>query len=93
MKTNILTSALAFGLCLLAFAGYGQVTYETNDPLANPIPLGYVGWNDNTNEDLDFRQNNTRRLRMSGVDWLGYWGRNAMTTFGRSANSGSGWPT
>jgi len=28
-----------------------QVTYETNNPTANPIPMGFLGWNDNTNTE------------------------------------------
>ncbi len=64
---------------LVIFLGYGclspvmaQITYESNDPNFNPTPLGYVGWNDNTNTDLNFRQNNIRRLRMTSVNWPGY---------------------
>ena len=49
-----------------------QVTYETNDPTANPIPMGFLGWNDNTNETLNIRQNSWPRMRIWGENWAGY---------------------
>ena len=51
---------------------YGQVTYVDNNPFANPIPLGYIGWNDNSNTNLDIRQNNIIRTRFSAEFWPGY---------------------
>ena len=60
-----------FALFLATLQVSGQVTYETNDPGLN-TPLGYLGWNDNTNEDLLIRQNNDRRMRFTGVNWPGY---------------------
>jgi hypothetical protein len=72
MKTNSFLLACAIGMCLYAQTSYGQATYATNDPTTNPIPLGSIGWNDITNTDLNFGQNNTRRLRMTSVSWPGY---------------------
>lgn len=60
---NFLVTALFVGLIIPAFA---QVTYEDNDPGAN-TPLGFLGWNDNTNTILDIRQNNLRRERFRSV--------------------------
>jgi len=49
-----------------------QVTYETNNPTANPIPMGFLGWDDNTNQTLTIRQNNWPRMRIWGENWAGY---------------------
>ena len=49
-----------------------QATYQTNDPFANPSPLGYLGWNDVQNTDLDILQNKTLRVRLNSVNWTGY---------------------
>ncbi len=84
MKTYFSSIALAFCLCFTAFTGRGQVSYLTNDPNAN-TPLGFLGWgvpNDNT--DLNIRQNNLRRIRMSSVIYPQYNYSMADTTFNAS---------
>jgi len=67
MKSFIFIIFMLKGSSLLA-----QTTYSTNDPFATPIPLGYIGWDDNSNTDLNIRQNNTRRMRLTSVFWSGY---------------------
>jgi len=70
MKKNIISCLAAY--ILFALAAKAQVTYQTNNPTANPLPLGFLGWNDNSNENLDIRQNNLIRTRFSGENWPGY---------------------
>ncbi len=72
MKNLFFNAALALGLCLFSVAGHGQATYETNNPQQNPFPPGYIGWNDSNNQVLDFKQNNTVRLRMTSTAYPGY---------------------
>jgi hypothetical protein len=33
---------------------YGQVSYLSNNPQANPVSLGYFGWDENTNANHHF---------------------------------------
>jgi len=68
MKTFF--SAIAFCL-LFSITLSSQVTYEDNDPGAN-FPLGFLGWNDNSNQTLTIRQNNWPRMRIWGENWAGY---------------------
>ena len=67
MKIQIILVVLVFATLQAA----AQVTYEDNDPGAN-MPLGYLGWNDNQNFNLDIRQNNIIRTRFSAEFWPGY---------------------
>jgi len=64
--------ALVLTLLIVPFLNMmAQVTYESNDPLFG-TPLGYLGWNDNSNTNLDIRQNNIIRMRFSAEFWPGY---------------------
>jgi hypothetical protein len=75
--------AIVLTLLIVPFLNMtAQVSYESNDPLFGS-PLGYIGWNDNTNEDLDFFQNNSERLRMTSVTWPGYNGASALPNASR----------
>jgi hypothetical protein len=77
---NILLSAV---FTLLIAHALCQVTYEDNNPLTNPIPLGYLGWNDNTNTNLNILQNNTLRERFTSVNFAGHNGSNAVNNASR----------
>jgi len=74
---------LIAGLFLTGTYGFSQVTYEDNDPNANPVPLGYLGWNDNTNTNLNILQNNTLRERFTSVNFAGHNGANAVNNASR----------
>jgi len=73
LKTKLMKlKCLCLALIFFSVQGISQVTYETNDPGLTPVPLGFLGWNDNSNENLDIRQNNLIRTRFSGENWPGY---------------------
>ena len=65
---KILLTITGFLFLLTAEA---QVTYEDNNPSANS-PLGYLGWNDISNTDLDIKQNSRERMKFSSIFWPGY---------------------
>jgi len=74
---------ILFTIGFLTLTLKAQVTYETNDPGLNPIPLGYIGWNDNLNTNLDVRQNNIIRMRINNENWPGYNNRPAINNVNR----------
>lgn len=68
---KIFNYLLSIILCFMFTSTYSQVTYEENNPNINPVPLGYLGWNDNNNTLLRIRQHNTVRMQFENENWTG----------------------
>jgi hypothetical protein len=69
---------------LLINYGYAQSSYADNDPLGNS-PMGFLGWDDTGNQNLDIFQNNTLRQRLTSLPTYtginGYTVSNAYRTY------------
>jgi hypothetical protein len=64
MKNTLIVMAFL----LVAYFSFSQVTYEDNNP-NNNNPLGYLGWNDAQNINLNVLQNNLLRMRFTSIPY------------------------